>query len=53
MSKLNKKIKFTGKIEIITGIHIGDSKENIQIGGLIRRLYEEKIITSLLFLAVP
>lgn len=34
MSKLNKKIKFTGKIEIITGIHIGDSKENIQIGGV-------------------
>ncbi|WP_114749624.1 type III-A CRISPR-associated RAMP protein Csm3 [Pleomorphovibrio marinus] len=33
-NKLNKKIKFTGQLELLTGLHIGDSKENLQIGGI-------------------
>ena len=32
--KLYKKIKFLGRLELITGIHIGDSKETIEIGGV-------------------
>ncbi len=33
-NKLLKKIKITGVIELLTGLHIGDSKENLQIGGI-------------------
>jgi CRISPR-associated protein Csm3 len=32
--KLVKKVKLTGTIELITGLHIGDSKESSDIGGL-------------------
>lgn len=32
--KLIEKYKYTGVMELITGLHIGDSKENVQIGGL-------------------
>ncbi|HMQ83999.1 MAG TPA: type III-A CRISPR-associated RAMP protein Csm3 [Saprospiraceae bacterium] len=34
MSKLLKKIAFRGELELITGLHIGDSSENVQIGGV-------------------
>jgi len=34
MSKLEKKIKLNTTLEILTGIHIGGSKENVEIGGL-------------------
>jgi CRISPR-associated protein Csm3 len=34
MNKLEKKIEFTGKLTLMTGLHIGDSDEHIQIGGL-------------------
>jgi CRISPR-associated protein Csm3 len=32
--KLAKKIQVTAKLEVITGLHIGDSKENVEIGGV-------------------
>jgi CRISPR-associated protein Csm3 len=32
--KLIKKIIITGKLQLITGLHIGDSKENVEIGGV-------------------
>lgn len=32
--KLLKKIKYTGVLHLITGLHIGDSKENAEIGGV-------------------
>ncbi|HRP56364.1 type III-A CRISPR-associated RAMP protein Csm3 [Agriterribacter sp.] len=32
--KLYKKISIAGKIELLTGIHIGDSKDSIDIGGV-------------------
>lgn len=32
--KLYKKIIITGKLELLTGIHIGDSKESVDIGGV-------------------
>ena len=32
--KLYKKIIYTGKLELLTGMHIGDSKENVEIGGV-------------------
>lgn len=32
--KLTKKITFTYHVELLTGLHIGDSKENINIGGV-------------------
>ena len=32
--KLYKKILINGKLELLTGIHIGDSKESIDIGGV-------------------
>ncbi len=32
--KLHKKIIIKGILELITGIHIGDSKENVEIGGV-------------------
>ena len=32
--KLHKKIFITGTMEILTGIHIGDSKDNVDIGGV-------------------
>ena len=32
--KLNEKIIITGKLEVKTGLHIGDSKENVEIGGI-------------------
>jgi CRISPR-associated protein Csm3 len=31
---LKKKIKITGKLEVVTGIRIGDSKESTEIGGV-------------------
>jgi CRISPR-associated protein Csm3 len=34
MATLEKKIAFKGILKILTGIHIGDSKENVQIGGI-------------------
>ena len=34
MNKLNKKIRVKTKMEIITGLHIGDSKDNVEIGGI-------------------
>lgn len=34
MYRLDKKIKFNVEIELLTGLYIGDSKENVQIGGL-------------------
>lgn len=34
MEKLNKKIRFSGLLFVRTGLHIGDSKENVQIGGI-------------------
>jgi len=32
--KLVKKIKFSTELEIITGLHIGDSSDNVEIGGI-------------------
>ncbi|HPQ35634.1 MAG TPA: type III-A CRISPR-associated RAMP protein Csm3 [Tenuifilaceae bacterium] len=32
--KLHKKIIVTGTLELLTGLHIGDSKENAEIGGV-------------------
>lgn len=32
--KLKKKIKYSGTIEILTGLHIGGSKESMEIGGV-------------------
>ncbi len=32
--KLNKKIKISTKLEVLTGLHIGDSKDNVEIGGI-------------------
>jgi len=32
--KLHKKIIIKGRIELLTGLHIGDSKENVEIGGV-------------------
>ena len=32
--KLTKKIKIKTQLEVITGLHIGDSKENVEIGGI-------------------
>ncbi len=32
--KLYKKIKYNGVLECISGLHIGDSKDNVEIGGL-------------------
>jgi CRISPR-associated protein Csm3 len=32
--KLHKKIIVTGSLELLTGLHIGDSKENAEIGGV-------------------
>ena len=34
MEKLVKKIKITTTIELLTGLHIGGSKENVEIGGI-------------------
>ena len=34
MKKLEKKIKVTSTLELLSGLYIGDSKENVQIGGL-------------------
>jgi CRISPR-associated protein Csm3 len=34
MSKLVKKIKIQKTIELISGLHIGGSKENVEIGGI-------------------
>lgn len=34
MSQLVKKIKITATIELLTGLHIGGSKENVEIGGI-------------------
>lgn len=34
MEQLLKKIKITTTIELITGLHIGGSKENVEIGGI-------------------
>jgi len=32
--KLSKKIFIDAKLELLTGLHIGDSKENVEIGGV-------------------
>ena len=29
-----RKVKFTGTLELKTGLHIGDSKESVEIGGV-------------------
>ncbi len=34
MTKLIKKIKLTYDMEVLTGLHIGDSKETVEIGGV-------------------
>ena len=34
MEKLFKKIFFEGTLECLSGLHIGDSKDNVEIGGL-------------------
>jgi len=34
MKKLIKKIKVTTVLELITGLHVGGSKENVEIGGI-------------------
>lgn len=34
MKKLIKKIKVTANLELVTGLHIGGSKENVEIGGI-------------------
>jgi CRISPR-associated protein Csm3 len=34
MEKLYKKIFFEGTLECLSGLHIGDSKDNVEIGGL-------------------
>jgi len=34
MKRLIKKIKINAELELVTGLHIGDSKENMQIGGV-------------------
>lgn len=32
--KLNKKLIIRGTLQLVTGLHIGDSKENVEIGGV-------------------
>lgn len=32
--KLHKKVIITGTLELLTGLHIGDSKDNVEIGGV-------------------
>ena len=32
--KLSKKIKYRTELEILTGLHIGDSSDNVEIGGI-------------------
>lgn len=32
--KLVKKIKYSAELEILTGLHIGDSSDNVEIGGI-------------------
>jgi CRISPR-associated protein Csm3 len=34
MSRLVKKIKINTELEVITGLHIGDSSDNVEIGGV-------------------
>lgn len=34
MAKLVKKIKITSTLHVLTGLHIGGSKENVEIGGI-------------------
>ena len=34
MKKLIKKIKIESTITLVTGLHIGGSKENVEIGGI-------------------
>jgi len=34
MNKLIKKIKINTELEVITGLHIGDSSDNVEIGGV-------------------
>jgi CRISPR-associated protein Csm3 len=34
MKKLKKKIFIKAQVELVTGLHIGDSKESVEIGGL-------------------
>lgn len=34
MEKLVKKIKINTTIELLTGLHVGGSKESVQIGGI-------------------
>ena len=34
MSMLTKKIGISGKLTLLTGLHIGGSSENVEIGGI-------------------
>ena len=34
MKQIIKKIKITTTLELLTGLHIGGSKENVEIGGI-------------------
>lgn len=34
MPQLKKKIKYRGRLKVLTGLHIGDSNENVQIGAI-------------------
>lgn len=34
MAQLIKKIKITSRLQVLTGLHIGGSKENVEIGGI-------------------
>lgn len=43
MSKLIKKIRFTGTIELYSGLHIGASSENAEIGGVDKPVVRRKI----------
>jgi len=43
MSQLVKKIRFTGTIELYSGLHIGASSENAEIGGVDKPVVRRKI----------
>jgi len=45
-TKLIKKIHLDYRVEIITGIHIGDSKENVEIGGVDSPIVRRKMDNS-------
>lgn len=43
MTKLIKKIKYTASIELLSGLHIGASTENAQIGGVDKPIIRRKM----------